>query len=100
MKKEELSQEAGETRWYDLSRALEDQMLERKGLHCNVDFYCATVYYSLELPIDLFTTLFAIGRTAGWAAHVMEQHMHNKLIRPRAEYTGELDRAWVPIDRR
>lgn len=97
---EELSQEAGETRWYDLSRALEDQMLERKGLHCNVDFYCATVYYSLELPIDLFTPLFAIGRTAGWAAHVMEQHMHNKLIRPRAEYTGELDRAWVPIDRR
>ena len=97
---EELSLEAGDSRWYDVSRRLEVEMLERKGLHCNVDFYCATVYYSLGLSIDLFTPLFAVGRTAGWAAHVMEQHMHNKLIRPRAEYTGELDRPWVPIDRR
>jgi len=97
---EALSREAGEARWFDVSRVLEDLMLERKGLHCNVDFYCATVYYSLGLPIDLFTPLFAIGRTGGWAAHVMEQHMHNMLIRPRAEYTGELDRPWVPIDRR
>lgn len=97
---EELSKETGEPRWYDVSRALEEELLERKGLHCNVDFYCATVYYSLGLPIDLFTPLFAVGRTAGWAAHVMEQHMHNRLIRPRAEYTGELDRPWVPIDRR
>ena len=97
---EELSREAGESRWYDLSRTFEDLLLERKGLYCNVDFYCATVYYSLDLPIDLFTPLFAIGRTAGWAAHVMEQHVHNRLIRPRAEYTGELDRAWVPIDQR
>ncbi len=95
-----LSREAGEARWFDVSRALEELMLERKGLHCNVDFHCATVYYSLGLPIDLFTPLFAIGRTGGWAAHVMEQHMHNRLIRPRAEYTGELDRPWVPIDRR
>ena len=86
---EELSLEAGDSRWYDVSRRLEVEMLERKGLHCNVDFYCATVYYSLGLSIDLFTPLFAVGRTAGWAAHVMEQHMHNKLIRPRAEYTGE-----------
>jgi citrate synthase len=97
---ETLSREAGDARWFDLSRVLEDLMLERKDLHCNVDFHCATVYYSLGLPIDLFTPLFAIGRTGGWAAHVMEQHMHNRLIRPRVEYTGELDRPWVPIDRR
>jgi len=97
---EALSREAGEVGWFELSRALEDLMLERKGLHCNVDFHCATVYYSLGLPIDLFTPLFAVGRTGGWAAHVMEQHVHNRLIRPRAEYTGELDRPWVPIDRR
>ncbi|MGB5302852.1 MAG: citrate/2-methylcitrate synthase [Gemmatimonadota bacterium] len=97
---EELSLEAGDSPWYDVSRTLEVEMLQRKGLHCNVDFYCATVYYSLGLSIDLFTPLFAVGRTAGWAAHVMEQHMHNRLIRPRAEYTGELDRPWVPIDRR
>jgi citrate synthase len=97
---EVLSTATGEVRWYAVSRALEEELAERKGLHCNVDFYCATVYYSLGLPIDLFTPLFAVGRTAGWAAHVMEQHMHNRLIRPRAEYTGELDRAWVPIERR
>jgi len=97
---EELSLESGDSPWYDVSRTLEEEMLGRKGLHCNVDFYCATVYYSLGLSIDLFTPLFAVGRTAGWAAHVMEQHMHNRLIRPRAEYTGELDRPWVPIDRR
>ncbi|MCL7970715.1 MAG: citrate synthase [marine benthic group bacterium] len=97
---EALSEDAGEPRWFEISKALEDTLLERKGLRANVDFYCATVYYTLGLPIDLFTPLFAIGRTAGWAAHVMEQHMHNRLIRPRAEYTGELDRPWVPIDRR
>ncbi len=97
---EDLSDDAGEPRWFEISKALEDALLERKGLRANVDFYCATVYYTLGLPIDLFTPLFAIGRTAGWAAHVMEQHMHNRLIRPRAEYTGELDRPWVPIDRR
>lgn len=97
---EELSVESADTRWFELSRAVERLMLERKGLHCNVDFYCATVYHALGLPVDLFTPLFAMGRTAGWAAHVMEQHMHNRLIRPRAEYTGELDRPWVPIDRR
>ena len=97
---EELSRDAGDRRWFELSRAVEALMLERKGLYSNVDFYCATVYYSLGLPVDLFTPLFAVGRAAGWAAHVMEQHMHNKLIRPRAEYTGELDRPWVPIERR
>ena len=97
---EELSREAGDSLWFELSRAVETLMLERKGLYSNVDFYCATVYYSLGLPVDLFTPLFAVGRAAGWAAHVMEQHMHNKLIRPRAEYTGELDRPWVPIERR
>jgi citrate synthase len=97
---EALGREAGDTVWYDVSRAMEDLMLERKGLHCNVDFYCATVYYSLGLSIDLYTPLFAIARAAGWAAHVMEQHMHNRLIRPRAEYTGELDRPWVPLERR
>jgi len=97
---EALGTESGDSRWFEVSRRVEDLMLERKGLYCNVDFHCATVYYSLGLPIDLFTPLFAIGRAAGWAAHVMEQHMHNRLIRPRAAYTGELDRPWVPIERR
>ena len=97
---EALGEEAGDAQWYELSRRVEEAMLERKGLYCNVDFYCATVYYSLGLPIDLFTPLFAIGRTGGWTAHVMEQHLNNRLIRPRAKFTGELDRPWVPIERR
>jgi citrate synthase len=97
---DELSRESGDSRLHELSRCLEQTMLERKGLYCNVDFYCATVYYALALPKDLYTPLFAMGRTGGWAAHVMEQHMHNRLIRPRAEYTGTLDRPYVPIDGR
>jgi citrate synthase len=97
---EALSRDAGKDRWFELSRRVEESMLERKGLHCNVDFHCATVYYSLGLPIDLYTPLFAIGRLGGWAAHVMEQHANNRLIRPRAEYTGELDRPWVPMEHR
>lgn len=97
---EVLGEDLGDTRWFEVSRRLEDLMLERKGLYCNVDFHCATVYHALGLPIDLYTPLFAIGRTAGWAAHVMEQHMHNRLIRPRAEYKGQMDRPWVPVERR
>jgi citrate synthase len=97
---ESLGLEAGDSGWHDLASRVEGEMSRRKGLYCNVDFYCATVYYSLGLPIDLFTPLFAIGRTGGWAAHVMEQHLNNRLIRPRAEFTGQLDRPWVPIDRR
>lgn len=97
---EALGRDAGDTGWHELARKVEEAMLERKGLYCNVDFYCATVYYSLGLPIDLYTPLFAIGRTGGWAAHVMEQHADNRLIRPRAEFIGELNRPWVPIERR
>ena len=97
---EALGQDAGEPRWHELAVSVEKAMFDKKGLYCNVDFYCATVYYSLGLPIDLFTPLFAIGRAGGWAAHVMEQHLDNRLIRPRAEFTGELDRPWTPIDRR
>ncbi len=97
---EELSRSSGQTKWYEISRRLEDVMRERKGLDPNVDFYCATVYYSLGLPIDLYTPLFATGRVGGWAAHVMEQQADNRLIRPRAEYVGHRDREFVPMDRR
>jgi len=95
-----LGASTGDASWYELSRAVETAMRERKGLYCNVDFYCATVYRSLGIPLDLFTPLFALGRTGGWAAHVMEQHEDNRLIRPRANYTGTIDRPYVLIDRR
>ncbi|MGH7540895.1 MAG: citrate/2-methylcitrate synthase [Gemmatimonadota bacterium] len=96
----ELTEQAGMPKWFEISRALEEEMKRRKGLNPNVDFYCATVYYALGLPIDLYTPLFAMGRIGGWTAHIMEQHADNRLIRPRAEYVGAKDRTWVPIDER
>ncbi len=95
-----LGESTGDASWYELSRAVESAMYERKGLYCNVDFYCATVYRHLGIPLDLFTPLFALGRTGGWAAHVMEQHADNRLIRPRGNYTGTVDRPYVLIERR
>jgi citrate synthase len=93
----ELTVQAGMSKWYEISRTLESELKVRKGLNPNVDFYCATVYYALGVPVDLYTPLFAMGRVAGWVAHVMEQHADNRLIRPRAEYVGHKDRNWVKI---
>lgn len=95
-----LGEASGDTSWYELSRAVEEEMQERKGLYSNVDFYCATVYRHLGIPLDLFTPLFALGRTGGWTAHVMEQHRDNRLIRPRAQYVGEIGRPYVLIENR
>lgn len=97
---EELTRTRGMEKWYRISRRLEEEMTGRKGIYPNVDFYCATVYYALGLPTDLYTPLFAAGRVGGWAAHVMEQLADNRLIRPRAEYVGATDREYVPVDRR
>lgn len=96
----ELCERAGERKWYEISRQLEELMRERKDLYPNVDFYCGSVYYALGLPTDLYTPLFAMGRVGGWTAHVMEQFSDNRLIRPRAEYVGETDRQWVSLDDR
>ncbi len=95
-----LGEAGGDARLYELSRAVESAMKERKELYCNVDFYCATVYRHLGIPLDLFTPLFAMGRTGGWSAHVMEQHRDNRLIRPRANYTGVIDRPYELIEHR
>jgi 2-methylcitrate synthase len=95
-----LSAKLGDAKWIQMSERIADLMLKKKGLNANVDFYSATVYYSLEIPTDLFTPIFAISRTAGWTAHVLEQLGNNKLIRPRSEYTGELDLKYAPIDNR
>lgn len=93
----ELAEWRGDSRWYEMSLIIEEIVRERKGLLPNVDFYSASVYTYLGIPRDLFTLIFAISRTSGWLAHIMEQHENNKLIRPRARYTGREASGWVPL---
>lgn len=97
---EELCMRAGDMRLFDISRKIEQIMVAEKGLYANVDFYSASVSYMLGIPIDLFTPLFACARLSGWAAHVLEQYSNNRLIRPRAEYTGPRNLQYVPLEKR
>ena len=98
---EELAKRTGHTSIYLMSQRVEQTVREEKGLNANVDFYSASAYYSLGIPIDLFTPVFAISRMSGWTAHVLEQYRNNRLIRPRAEYKGNPDgMPWVPIQER
>ena len=98
---EELGTVTGHIDLYQTSKKIEETIKEMKKLNANVDFYSASTYYSLGIPIDLFTPIFAVSRMAGWTAHVLEQYRNNRLIRPRAEYTGpEVGQAWVAIGSR
>ena len=99
-KSEELSEAAGGAPWYEYSVAIEEYMGEQKDIAPNVDFYSASTYYQMGIPIDLFTPIFALSRSGGWIAHVLEQYEDNRLIRPRARYTGPEDEMFVPIDER
>ncbi|MEM1084240.1 MAG: citrate/2-methylcitrate synthase [Verrucomicrobiota bacterium] len=92
----QLTEELGETKWIDMSERIAEIMRERKGLNANVDFYSATVYYSLDIPTDLFTPIFAIARTSGWTAQVLEQLRDNRLYRPLTLYTGPAKLSPVP----
>ncbi len=94
---EEVGKKAGDTRWYEMSRIVERVVLQEKGLYPNVDFFSASTYYMMGLPIPLFTPIFALSRISGWTAHVLEQYRNNRLIRPRAEYTGPERREYIPI---
>jgi len=85
---EELSKSSGNMKWFEMSRKIEQFVKQEKKLNANVDFYSASTYTLLGIDIDLFTPIFAVSRIAGWAAHVIEQHDDNRLIRPRAEYMG------------
>jgi citrate synthase len=101
----QLAERAGNTKWLDISERIQAVMkeeMERKGrqVHPNVDFFSASVYYTLGIATDLFTNVFACARMAGWTAHVIEQHGDNRLIRPRADYQGPLDRKVVPMGER
>ncbi|MCW0217574.1 MAG: citrate synthase [Prosthecobacter sp.] len=96
-----LTAQLGEAKWIQMSERIAEIMRERKGLNANVDFYSATVYYSLDIPTDLFTPIFAIARMSGWTAHVLEQWSENRLFRPLSEYVGRpYGQKVVPIDER
>jgi citrate synthase len=98
---EALSKSAKNTKWFDMSRAIEKYINAEKKLNANVDFYSASTYTTLGIDIDLFTPIFAVSRISGWAAHVIEQHDDNRLIRPRADYIGaEYPAEYTPIEKR
>lgn len=96
----QLTALTGEPKWYELSVKINEIVTREKGLLPNVDFYSASVYHSLGIARDLFTPIFAVSRTSGWIAHILEQYENNRLIRPRAEYVGPQMRAYIPINER
>ncbi|OGG48208.1 MAG: citrate synthase [Candidatus Handelsmanbacteria bacterium RIFCSPLOWO2_12_FULL_64_10] len=95
-----LGERAGQPQWFRMADRIQKVMLAEKGLYANVDFYSASTYYVMGVPIDLFTPLFAASRVSGWSAHVIEQLENNRLIRPRADYVGPTNQKVVPIDQR
>jgi citrate synthase len=98
---EQLGKDAGQPKWFEMSRAIELYINADKKLNANVDFYSASTYATLGIDIDLYTPIFAISRIAGWAAHVIEQLDDNRLIRPRAEYIGpEYPSPYISIEER
>jgi citrate synthase len=95
-----MGERKGEMKWFEMSQKIEKLMMEKKGMYPNVDFYSASTYYLMGIPLDLFTPIFAVSRISGWTGHILEQYGNNKLIRPRAEYIGERDLKYTPIDER
>ena len=97
----ELGIKAGQPAWFRISQQIEAVVKAEKKLNPNVDFYSASSYYTLGIPIDLYTPIFAVSRMSGWTAHVLEQYANNRLIRPRADYTGPgYPQRWIPVERR
>ena len=97
----ELGEKAGNTKWFEMSERIEAIVRGEKKLYPNVDFYSASTYYTMGIAIDLYTPIFAVSRISGWTAHVLEQYANNRLIRPRADYTGPpYPQTWVPLEQR
>ncbi len=97
---EELGKAKGDTKWFEMSRKVEEVIMREKKLYPNVDFYSASTYYQMGLALDLYTPIFAISRISGWTGHILEQYANNRLIRPRAEYTGPRDVPYTAISER
>jgi citrate synthase len=97
----ELGQKAGNSRWFEMSERIESLVKAEKKLFPNVDFYSASTYYTMGIGIGLYTPIFAVSRVSGWTAHVLEQLANNRLIRPRADYTGpSYPQNWIPTEQR
>jgi citrate synthase len=97
---ETLCKKNGQPHWYEMSALIDDTVQAEKELLPNVDFYSATVYYAMGIPIDLYTPIFAVSRISGWVAHIFEQYSNNRIYRPRGEYTGKQNQKWVPFNAR
>jgi citrate synthase len=97
---ESLSRICGDSRWYEIATIIDRVMQQETGLYPNLDFYTAVAYLLMGIPRALYTPVFVCSRITGWCAHVIEQQDHNRLIRPRARYTGPTMREYVPLDRR
>jgi citrate synthase len=97
----EACERSGQAKWFEMSARIEEIVKAEKKLNANVDFYSASTYYVIGMPIDLFTPFFAVSRMSGWTAHILEQYSNNRLIRPRAEYIGPApDLKWTPVAQR
>ena len=96
----ELCTQSGDGHLYRLAIDVADTVWEKKRLYPNVDFFAAPLLHTLGIPVDLFTPVFATSRVAGWTAHVMEQYENNRLLRPLSQYTGPLEKPYVPIEER
>jgi len=97
----ELGKRSGNTAWFDMSQRIEALVKGEKKLNPNVDFYSASTYHALGIPIDLYTPIFAVSRISGWTAHALEQYANNRLIRPRADYTGpSYPQRFAPLEQR
>jgi citrate synthase len=97
----DLGQRAGQPYWFEMSQRIESVVKTEKKLNPNVDFYSASTYHALGIPLDLFTPVFAVSRISGWTAHILEQYANNRLIRPRADYTGPAHpQRWRPVEER
>ena len=96
-----LGEKAGQPQWFEMSQRIEQVVRDEKKLNPNVDFYSASMFYSLGIPVDLYTPIFAVSRISGWTAHVLEQYANNRLIRPRTDYIGpKYPQQVLPIDQR
>jgi citrate synthase len=96
----EMTEQSSEPQWFRMSTILDKEMSERKGLLPNVDFYSASVYYSMGIPLDIFTPIFAVSRVSGWIAHILEQYSKNRIYRPRGQWDGKTGLKYTPIEQR
>lgn len=94
---DKLTAKTNQHHLYEMSILIDDTMQKEKGLMPNVDFYSATVYYSMGIPIDIYTPIFAVSRISGWCAHAMEQYANNRIYRPRGKWTGKDGLKWAPV---